>query len=101
RNADGCTMKTDIENRLIAWRSLPGSEVSTAGSVSFSTVRSGRSTQVAVNLQYAPPGGRAGALLARLFGRAPDQTIREELRRMKQLLETGEIAQSGRAEVRR
>jgi uncharacterized membrane protein len=84
----------EVENKLIAWRSLPGSDVVTAGSVQFDTVRGGRSTQVTVNLQYAPPAGKAGAYLARLFGREPSQMIREDLRQMKQLLEAGEIARA-------
>ena len=81
----------EIENRLLAWRSLPGSDIVTAGSVNFDTVRGGRSTQVSVNLQYAPPAGKTGAFIASLFGREPSQTIREDLRHFKQLLEAGEI----------
>ena len=75
----------------MAWRSLPGSDIVTAGSVNFDAVRGGRSTQVSVHLQYAPPAGKAGALVASLFGREPSQTIREDLRHFKQLLEAGEI----------
>jgi uncharacterized membrane protein len=60
----------------------------------FDTVRNGRSTRVSVRLQYAPPGGRAGALAATLFGREPSQTVREDLRRLKQVLEAGELARS-------
>lgn len=82
----------EIEDKLIAWRSLPGSDVTTAGSVNFDPVRGGRETQVTVNLQYAPPAGTAGAWVATLFGREPSQTIREDLRRLKQVLEAGEIA---------
>jgi uncharacterized membrane protein len=85
----------EVENRVLGWRSLPESEVVTAGSVTFDRVRDGRSTQVTVHLQYAPPAGRAGALVASLFGRAPSQTIRQDLQRFKQLLEAGELAQSG------
>lgn len=84
----------DVENQLIAWRSLPGSDIVTAGSVNFDEVRGGRSTQVTVHLQYATPGGKAGSLLAKLFGREPSQTIREDLRHIKQWLETGEIARA-------
>lgn len=80
----------EVENKLIAWRSLPGSDVVTAGSVNFDAARAGRSTQVSVHLQYAPPAGKAGALIASLFGREPSQTIREDLRHFKQLLEAGE-----------
>jgi len=81
----------EIENQVIGWRSLPGSDVVTAGSVNFKTAREGRGTQVSVHLQYAPPAGKAGALIASLFGREPSQTIREDLRHFKQLLEAGEI----------
>jgi uncharacterized membrane protein len=81
----------EVENQVIGWRSLPGSDVVTAGSVNFDTAREGRSTQVSVHLQYAPPAGKASALIASLFGREPSQTIREDLRHFKQLLEAGEI----------
>ena len=84
----------EIENKLIAWRSLPGSDVVTAGSVNFDATRGGRSTQVSVHLQYAPPAGKAGAFIASLFGREPSQTVREDLRHFKQLLEAGEIPQA-------
>lgn len=84
----------EIENSVIAWRSLTGSDIVTAGSVHFEKARGGRSTQVTVNLQYSAPAGRAGNLIAYLFGRAPSQTIREDLRRFKQLMEAGEAAQA-------
>jgi uncharacterized membrane protein len=82
----------EVEDKLIAWRSLPGSDVTTAGSVNFDSVRGGRETQVTVNLQYAPPAGKPGAWVAAVFGREPSQTIREDLRRLKQVLEAGELA---------
>lgn len=96
--AAGLTVEWDAEiinevpNKVIGWRSLPDSDVATAGSVHFASVRGGRSTEVAVHLQYAPPAGHAGAWLATLLGREPSQTIREDLRRLKQQLEAGEIA---------
>lgn len=98
RGPGGVTVEWDAEiinqreNQLLAWRSLPGSDIVTAGSVNFDRARGGRATQITVNLQYAPPAGRGGAAVAWLFGRAPSQTIREDLRRLKQLLEAGEIA---------
>ena len=85
----------EVENKIIGWRSLPGSDVVTAGSVNFDSVRAGRSTQVSVNLQYSAPAGRAGRLVAFLFGKAPSQTIREDLRRFKQLMEAGEAPRAG------
>ncbi len=48
-------------------------------------------TRVTVHLQYNPPGGKLGAAVAKLFGEEPNQTIREDLRRFKQLMEAGEI----------
>jgi uncharacterized membrane protein len=81
----------EVENKLIAWRSLPHSDVVTAGSVNFKPVRGGRATEISVHLQYQPPAGRAGAFLARIFGREPSQTVREDLRRLKQVMEAGEI----------
>jgi uncharacterized membrane protein len=81
----------EVEDTLIAWRSLPGSDIVTAGSVQFDRVRGGRSTQVTVRLQYEPPTGRAGDLVARLFGRSASQMIRDDLRRLKQVLEAGSV----------
>jgi uncharacterized membrane protein len=78
-----------VEDQVIGWRSLPGSDVVTAGSVNFDAANGGRSTELIVHLQYEPPAGRAGGLLASIFGRAPEQMIREDLQRLKQLLEAG------------
>jgi uncharacterized membrane protein len=89
----------EVDNQVIGWRSLPGSDVVTAGSVNFDAVRAGRSTQVSVHLQYAPVAGHVGAFVAGLFGREPSQTIREDLRRLKQLLEAGEVPRSGSPEL--
>jgi uncharacterized membrane protein len=84
----------EVENQVIGWRSLPGGDVTVAGSVNFDSVRAGRSTQVTVRLQYAPPAGRVGAFVSMLAGREPSQTIREDLRRLKQILEAGELARA-------
>ena len=80
------------EGELIAWRSLEGSDVDNAGSVRFESATGGRGTTVRVSLRYDPPGGIVGAAVARLFGENPEQQIEEDLRRFKQLMETGEVA---------
>jgi uncharacterized membrane protein len=85
----------DRENEVIAWRSLAGGDISTSGRVSFAPARAGRGTQLSVELRYAPPAGRLGAMVSRLFGREPSQTIREDLRRLKQILEAGETPTNG------
>jgi uncharacterized membrane protein len=82
----------EIPGELIAWRTLPGSAVISAGSVRFKPAPAGRGTEVKINLQYDPPAGKAGAGLAWLLGYDPSQTIHEDLRRFKQLMETGELA---------
>jgi uncharacterized membrane protein len=79
----------EVDNKLIGWQSLDGSTISTAGSVHFDETEHG--TRVRIRLQYNPPGGRLGAAIARVFGEEPNQTVREDLRRFKQLMETGEI----------
>jgi uncharacterized membrane protein len=79
----------EIDNKLIGWQSLEGSTVATAGSVNFEETEHG--TRVRVHLQYEPPAGKLGAMVAKLFGEEPSQTIREDLRRFKRLFETGEI----------
>ena len=79
-------------NELIGWRSLAGSDVDSAGSVHFKPAPGGRGTEVSIELQYNPPGGALGAAFARLTGKDPGDQIEEDLRRLKQMLETGEIA---------
>ncbi|PYQ90630.1 MAG: cyclase [Acidobacteria bacterium] len=81
----------EIPGELIGWRTLDGSEVVSAGSVRFKPAPGGRGTEVRVRLQYDPPGGKLGSTIAWMFGEEPSQTIREDLRRFKRLMETGEI----------
>jgi len=82
----------DEPNRLIAWRSLPESQVSTAGSVHFKQASGGRGAEVQVTLKYDPPAGKLGSWIAWLFGEEPGLQIDDDLRRFKQLAETGEMA---------
>ena len=81
----------DKGNERIAWRSLPDSEVLTSGSVNFRPDPQGRGTFVSVEVQYALPGGSLASWLAALFGKSPEFVVREDVRRFKQLLETGEV----------
>lgn len=78
--------------RRLAWRTLPDSELFHEGSVEFQPAPGGRGTIVRVDMRYRPPGGRIGARLARFAGEEPDLQVYEDLRRFKQLIETGEIA---------
>ncbi len=82
----------DEPNRLIAWQSLEGADIKNAGSVRFKPAPGGRGTEVSVELNYEPPAGKVGAAIAKLLGEEPDIQVREDLRRFKQVMETGEIA---------
>ncbi len=79
-------------NELISWRSLPGSEVDTAGSVHF--LPRGGATEVRVVLKYDPPAGKVGAAVARWLGEAPEQQIAEDLNEFKRLMEAGRTAET-------
>lgn len=85
-------LTADDPGHLLAWRSVPGSDVDIAGSVRFGPAPGDRGTEVKVILTYSPPGGKLGAAAAALGGQGGDRLVREALRRFKQLLETGEIA---------
>jgi uncharacterized membrane protein len=84
----------DRPNEVIAWRSLEGSPVQHSGVVRFEPARGGRGTVVTVDMEYTPPGGAVTAAAAKLMGLTPEQQLQEDLRRFKQLMETGEVARS-------
>jgi uncharacterized membrane protein len=93
----------EVENELIAWRSLENADVVNAGSVRFQKAPTGRGTYVRVTMNYNPPAGKLGATVAQLLGAEPTQLIKEDLRRLKQIMEAGEVAtiagqSSGRAQ---
>ncbi len=98
--APGGTVEWDAEitedrpNQLISWRSLEGSEVANTGTVRFEQAAGGRGTVVRVELDYSPPGGAAGALVAKLMGEDPDGQMQVDLRRFKQIVEIGEVVVS-------
>ena len=81
----------DTPSQRIAWRSLPNSDVQTSGSVDFRADPQRRGTFVSANVQYGLPGGALTSGLATLFGKNPEFVVREDLRRFKQLLESGEV----------
>jgi uncharacterized membrane protein len=96
----GTTVEWDAEitedrpDELIAWRSLKGADVDNAGTVRFERAPGGRGTIVHVDLEYSPPGGVLGAGLAMLLGEEPEQQMNDDLRRFKQVIETGDVVVS-------
>jgi uncharacterized membrane protein len=81
----------DRPNERLAWRSVEGSQVANDGVVTFSRATGDRGTVVTAELEYSPPGGILGARIARIFGQEPTQQLPEDLRRFKQVMETGEV----------
>jgi uncharacterized membrane protein len=96
----GRTVEWDAEvvderpDELIAWRSLEGADVENSGSVQFRPAPGGRGTEVTVDLRYSPPAGQLGVTLAKLLGEEPATQLSDDLRRFKQVIETGEVVRS-------
>ncbi|HUA22834.1 MAG TPA: SRPBCC family protein [Steroidobacteraceae bacterium] len=82
-------------NRLIAWRTLPGSAVDHAGLLRFEPTEGG--TRIFVTMSYTPPAGALGHAVARLFGTDPKSELDDDLMRMKVFLETGRRARDAAA----
>ncbi len=79
------------QEKLIAWRSVPGSLFRFSGSVEFLPETGGRGTVVIATMSYAIPGGALGKTMMSIFGKNPEFLIREDLRKFKALMESGEI----------
>jgi len=96
----GATVEWDAEivedrpNELIAWRSLSDAQIPNAGSVRFIPAAGDRGTEIHVELRYDPPAGKLGKAVAKLLGEEPSQQISGDLRRFKQVVETGEVTRS-------
>jgi len=102
RQADqtGAEIEFDVEltaqeiNERVAWRSLDDSEIESSGEVTFTAAPGGRGTEVRAALHKRPKGGGLAAAAAALLGADDDQQVRDDLRRFKQLVETGEVVRS-------
>jgi uncharacterized membrane protein len=81
----------DNAGHFLAWRSVEGADIDNSGIVRFEPAPGNRGTIVSLQMRYNSPGGKAGALLAKLFGEEPSIQVDGDLRRFKQLMETGEI----------
>ena len=84
----------DIPGERIAWRSTEGSDVDHEGWIEFKDNAFGRGTEVRIFISYDPPAGAIGKVVAKVMQREPRIQARRELRRFKQLMETGEVSTS-------
>lgn len=88
----------DREGELIAWVSEEGADIVNSGRIEFRDAGD-RGTVVRAVIAYDPPGGAIGKFVAKLFQREPAIQARRDLRRFKQLMETGEVATSSRTKA--
>lgn len=88
----------NIPNKVVAWKTLPDSEISHHGKVHFKESQKG--TQVSVNMAYMPPAGASGHMVARLFGKDPKSEMDADLMRMKSLLEESRTTADSQKETR-
>jgi uncharacterized membrane protein len=84
----------EVPGSRLSWRSQEGADVPNSGDVRFVPAPDGSSTEVHVTLTYDAPGGGLGKALAKYFGEDPSQQLDDDLRRFKQLIETGEVVRS-------
>jgi len=87
----------EIDDELIAWRSLPGSEINNAGSVHFTPSADGTATEVRVALSYEAPAGKLGVAVARMLGEEPSKQVAEDLRRLKQVMDSADVTTGTRS----
>jgi len=87
-------LHNDMPGEMIAWRSLDGSQIDTAGSVHFGEAPGGGASLVRLNQKINPPGGKLGVAVAKLFGADPAAQLRDDLLRFKQLVESGQLAET-------
>lgn len=85
---------SDREPDMISWRSVEGSTVNHAGSVHFRQWPDGLGTEVQVLMEYTPPAGKLGAAVAKLLGEDPARQIKQDLERLKVLVESGQVSAS-------
>jgi uncharacterized membrane protein len=87
-------IEQDEPGRLITWRSREDADVPNEGEVRFAPAPGDRGTEVHVRLRYHPPAGALGDTVAKLLGESPIQQIKDDLRRFKQIVETGQVIRS-------
>jgi uncharacterized membrane protein len=96
----GATVEWDAElvedrpGEILAWRSVEGSGTQNSGAVRFLDAPRNQGTEVHVEFDYDAPGGKVGEAVAKLFGEEPTQQAKDDLRRFKQVMETGFVVRS-------
>jgi uncharacterized membrane protein len=95
-NKDGAEFTSHVEltddkpGEFIGWSS-ESQIIEHRGVVRFKPAPGDRGTEISIALEYKSPTGPVSHALAALAGLHPEQLVREGLRQIKQLMETGEI----------
>src|SRR4051794_39071492 len=84
----------DVPGSKLSWKSAKGADVPNEGTVEFRRAPGDQGTEVHVRITYELPAGKLGETVARYFGEDPRQQLDDDLRRLKQVLETGEVIRS-------
>ena len=92
-------MIDDVADKLISWKTTPGSAVQNAGSVWFRPILDGQATEVYLRVMYHIPGGRLTTALAELFGESPQQVLKDDLKRLRCLIESGGVEEESFIDV--
>jgi len=86
-------LSADIPGRRLVWRSVDKAPIASSGFITFDSLGEKRGTLVRAGLRYEPPSdGVLARSFLQLFRSLPEKLLQNELRRFKQLMETGEIA---------
>lgn len=84
----------DVPDQRIVWKSMGDADVDNAGVIEFRTGPQGRGAEVRVLISFEPPLGGPGRMIAGWMQKDPHIQAKRDLRRFKQLMETGEVATS-------
>jgi uncharacterized membrane protein len=88
------TINRPREEVQLAWTSSMQELAEATASVRFAQAPGDHGTELHVELLEDPPAGKLGEMALKLTGSEPLAKAKDELRRFKQKLETGEIPRS-------
>lgn len=89
------------DNQVLAWRSLPDSEIENSGEVRFHDAGNRKSTIMETTITYRPPLGRTGKMAAKLLNPAFKKVVENDLKEFKKLMERERLSRKKAAKARR
>jgi uncharacterized membrane protein len=84
-------MDRDVPNEYISWRSHDDAQIYSRGSIRLTPSPIGYGTDAHIQVKYEPRAGHINKFTSMDFGEEPEKQLRADLRRLKQILETGEV----------